>query len=147
MMRALDPDWAAATGDTDLQRLMRGLEVTLREGKPMSELLAERGWSGTDLRPHWVGLTMPREILYRRIESRIDAMFADGWLEEVQGLGDRGYGRDAPGLQAIGYRQIVAPPPRQAVPDRSARGDLCRDPPVCKAPADVVSGPDTGDVV
>ena len=52
-------------------------------------------------------LTSPRPALYRRIEARVDAMIAAGWLEEVRALREAGYDPGLQSLQAIGYRQIV----------------------------------------
>lgn len=108
MLEALDPDWAAAIGRADRQRILRGIEVTLRSGRPMSAMLEEHGWNGPRYQAEWVGLTWPRPLLYGRIEARVDAMLERGWLEEVRGLLAAGYSRDAPGLRAIGYRQLVA---------------------------------------
>lgn len=107
MATELDPEWAEAVGAADRQRLLRGLEVTLRSGRPMSELLDRRGWTGPHYDPAWVGVTLPRPRLYARIEERADHMLAAGWLEEVRQLVDAGYG-DAPALRAIGYRELAA---------------------------------------
>ena len=51
MVATLDPAWAESVGAADRQRLLRGLEVTLRCGRPMSALLARRGWSGPHYEP------------------------------------------------------------------------------------------------
>ncbi len=59
MARALDPDWVDAVGPADRQRLMRALEVTLRCGVPMSELLRRRRWSGPHYDAVWVAVTPP----------------------------------------------------------------------------------------
>lgn len=108
MLQALDPKWAQAIGSADRQRTLRGLEVTLRLGVPMSAVLEQQGWS----RPHfdavWVGLTSPRLQLYKRIEARVDKMLADGWLDEVRCLLDTGCTAESPGMRAIGYRDLVA---------------------------------------
>ena len=54
-----------------------------------------------------VGLTMPRELLYARIEQRVDEMIERGLLEEVRGLYERGYTDALPSMQALGYRQLL----------------------------------------
>lgn len=108
MLEALDPEWAAAVGPADRQRVLRGIEVALRSGRPMSAMLQERGWTGPRYQAEWVALTRPRPLLHRRIETRVDAMLSGGWLEEVRGLLAAGYASDAPGLRAIGYRELVA---------------------------------------
>jgi tRNA dimethylallyltransferase len=50
---------------------------------------------------------MPREQLRRRIEERIVRMMEMGWLEEVRGLLAKGYGIDAPAMQAVGYQHLA----------------------------------------
>lgn len=107
MAEALDPAWAGAVGSADRQRLLRGLEVTLRCGRPMSELLDRRGWTGPHYEPAWIGVTLPRPLLYACIDERIDRMLAAGWLQEVVRLVADGY-TDAPALRAIGYRELAA---------------------------------------
>lgn len=108
MLEALDPAWAAAVGRSDRQRLVRGLEVTLRSGRRMSVQLEEFGWTGPHYDTLWLALDAPRPVLHARIEARVDAMLAGGWLREVSRLLDAGYGAAAPGLRAIGYRELAA---------------------------------------
>lgn len=107
MLEALDPDWAQAVGQADRQRILRGLEVTLRLGEPMSDRLEREGRSGPRYAAIWVGLTRPRQALYARIERRVDAMLEAGWLAEVESLLNAGVPRSAPALRAIGYRELV----------------------------------------
>jgi len=52
-------------------------------------------------------LTRPRPELYARIDARIEAMFACGWVDEVRGLLARGYSPNLPSLSAIGYPQVI----------------------------------------
>jgi tRNA dimethylallyltransferase len=54
-----------------------------------------------------LGLIRPREELNRRIEERVEAMLAQGWLEEIQGLLSR-YPQDLKPFQALGYRHLIA---------------------------------------
>ncbi|ANU10586.1 tRNA (adenosine(37)-N6)-dimethylallyltransferase MiaA [Planococcus antarcticus DSM 14505] len=54
-----------------------------------------------------IGLDMPRDILYERINQRVDTMLQRGLVEEVQALRQRGI-RDVQSIQAIGYREIYA---------------------------------------
>src|SRR5207244_103677 len=53
-----------------------------------------------------IGLTCNRDLLYRRIDQRVDAMMAAGLLDEVHGLLARRYGWDLPAMSGIGYRQL-----------------------------------------
>ena len=54
-----------------------------------------------------LGIQWPREELYRRIDQRIDQMLTDGLVNEVQGLLQKGYTPDLPGMSAIGYNEIT----------------------------------------
>jgi tRNA dimethylallyltransferase len=54
-----------------------------------------------------VGLNRPREELYRRVDERIEAMFANGFVDEVKSLLAQGYSSALPSMSAIGYRECV----------------------------------------
>jgi tRNA dimethylallyltransferase len=54
-----------------------------------------------------IGVTRPRQEIYRRADARIETMLANGWLDEVQGLLEAGYTEDMPGMSAIGYPQLA----------------------------------------
>jgi tRNA dimethylallyltransferase len=102
----LDPKRAAQLSDEGgRQRLSRALEVALLSGQPHSWWL--EGAPPTEaLEALVVCLELPRDSLNRRIEERFDAMMDDGLLEEVRGLLDR-YPEDAPGLDSVGYAELV----------------------------------------
>ena len=53
-----------------------------------------------------IGLTLDRKRLYERIDVRADAMFAAGWVGEVERLADMGFGPDLPSMSGHGYREI-----------------------------------------
>ncbi len=94
----------------DKKRVVRAREVFLLSGKPFSSfnktyLAAQRSDRYPAVR---VGLTMPREKLYDAIDRRVDRMMAQGLLEEVRGLREKGYDRRLPAMQAIGYAQLYA---------------------------------------
>lgn len=108
MLLALDAEWATKVGDADRQRILRGLEVTLRCGEPISSMLAREGWTEPGYETIWVGLCWPREILRGRIAARVDAMIDAGWVSEVSALLEGGVPREAAALRAIGYRELAA---------------------------------------
>ena len=54
-----------------------------------------------------IGLRLPRDVLYARIEERVDAMIAAGWVDEVQALLDRGIPTDCQAMKAIGYQELA----------------------------------------
>ncbi len=107
MLEVLDPEWAERVGAADRQRILRALEVTLRLGEPISRTLQRDGWTGPHYDAMWIGLTWPRERLYERIGTRVDAMLKAGWVAEVERLISGGLSPRAPGLRAIGYRELA----------------------------------------
>jgi tRNA dimethylallyltransferase len=88
------------------QRATRAIEVALLSGRPLSWWQAHARAHGV-LTPWYVRLTLPRAVLRQRIVERADAMLAAGLIGEVQALLGRGIAPDAPGLDGIGYREVV----------------------------------------
>jgi tRNA dimethylallyltransferase len=102
----VDPGRATQLDPADRARVLRGVEFFELTGNKMSESLSE--WTA-DSWPHVaVGLTRPRRDLYRRINGRVEEMLEKGFLEEVRSLLDGGTPPDSPGLQSIGYSEVVA---------------------------------------
>jgi tRNA dimethylallyltransferase len=89
------------------QRAARAIEVALLTGRALSGWQRQARASGV-LRPWYIHLTVPRDVLHRRLALRVDQMLAAGLVEEVRGVLDRGIASDAPGLDGIGYREVVA---------------------------------------
>ncbi len=106
-LAAVDPRRAAQLAPADVQRVVRALEVARLTGRPLSELVAERPPGATPLAARWLGLTLPRAILYDQIAARVTRMVERGWVEEVASLLSAGVDAGAPAFQAIGYRQMV----------------------------------------
>ena len=90
---------------------MRALEIFEETGVPWSVHLARQQEEGEKIsrerRILKIGLALDRERLYERIDIRTAKMFDAGLPEEVQGLLDRGYGRDLKSMQSIGYRHAI----------------------------------------
>jgi tRNA dimethylallyltransferase len=103
-LSVLDPAASEKIDPRNLRRTIRAMEVVLRSGKKFSDQKLRRGAAYHAVQ---VGLTMPRKVLYARIDSRIDQMIASGFVEEVQSLLDRGYAPDLPSFSAIGYREVI----------------------------------------
>lgn len=103
-LRALDPTADATIDLRNPRRVIRALEVVLLTGTPKSQL------EGSDP-PNWrilaLCLTRPRVDLYRRIDARVDAMIANGLVEETRRLHAR-YDPALPALSSLGYREIGA---------------------------------------
>jgi tRNA dimethylallyltransferase len=99
-----DPAAAARIDPRNVRRVVRALEVVLSTGKPFSAL---RRRVAVGFQPLVIGLNLSRPELYARVDARIDAMLAAGWVEEVRGLLALGYSPDLPAFSALGYGQIV----------------------------------------
>ena len=107
-LRACDPVSADRIHPNNIVRVIRALEVYELTGTPMSEL--QQQWHPEKQRYPFIafGLTMPRALLYRRIEQRVDVMLANGLIAEVESLLAAGYARDTVALQSFGYRELIA---------------------------------------
>jgi tRNA dimethylallyltransferase len=104
-LRILDPISAEKIDARNFRRTIRALEVIFTTGQPFS---TQRGQSDSPYRLISLGLKRPRPELYARVDERIESMFANGLLNEVQKLLDAGYSPALPSLSAIGYREAVA---------------------------------------
>jgi tRNA dimethylallyltransferase len=102
--------WAArldpAFGGGGRQRAQRVVEIGLLTGRPLSWWQRQADEDGL-MRPWYVRFTLPRPVLHRRIEQRAAAMIRGGWIEEVRALLAQGVPPTAPGLDGVGYREIV----------------------------------------
>lgn len=101
----LDPQAAELIDWRNMRRTIRALEVTLRTGRPFS---GQRLKAAAPFSLLMIGLMRPRVELYQRVDERIDAMLRGGFVDEVQGLLEKGYLPSLPALSAIGYQQIIA---------------------------------------
>lgn len=105
-LKELDPQAADSIHPNNLQRVIRAIERVLLSGKQKSEIEQNQGHES--IYPHFiVGLTIDRDVLYERINKRVDMMMESGLLEEVKGLHEMGI-RDVQSIQAIGYKEIYS---------------------------------------
>lgn len=88
------------------QRAARVVEIALFTGYPLSWWQRRARAEGV-MRPWYVQLTLPRAVLHRRIDARVRQMLGAGLVEEVRQLLARGVAGDAPGLDGVGYREVV----------------------------------------
>lgn len=99
---ARDPDAAAVIDDRNRRRLVRALEILRTTGGT----LAEHQEFGEPLYDFLeIGIDVPRETLYARIDQRVDDMIGHGLIDEVRKLREQ-YGDESNALTGIGYRQI-----------------------------------------
>lgn len=101
----IDPSAAASIEPRNLRRTIRALEVIFHTGKRFSD---QRRKNKAPYSLLVIGLDRPRDILYERIDKRIDEMFTQGLFEEVKTLLGSGFSGDLPSFSAIGYQQMVA---------------------------------------
>ena len=101
----LDPQAAKRIDPQNLRRTIRALEVIFLTGQRFSDLSQQ---TTSPYRLLQIGLILPRQVLYSRIDERIDTMLSLGLVSEVQRLLDRGFAPDLPPFSAIGYREIIA---------------------------------------
>ncbi|MGI6296506.1 MAG: tRNA (adenosine(37)-N6)-dimethylallyltransferase MiaA [Armatimonadota bacterium] len=104
-LRELDPVSAAQIHPNNLKRVIRAIEICELSGSPASEL-HDKTRSGYNC-ARFFGLTMNRQLLYERIEKRVDAMIADGLIDEVSGLLNRGIEPQMLSMQGVGYKEIA----------------------------------------
>lgn len=104
-LASLDPEEARRVDLANPRRVIRALEVLLHTGQPL------RAFHGARTPPPVtfavVYLRPDRDWLYARLDARVDAMRAEGLVEEVERLLARGVPPEAPGLNTIGYREIT----------------------------------------
>jgi tRNA dimethylallyltransferase len=99
----LDPASHARMDLQNPRRVLRALEVILSTGVRFSQ---QRTQTKSPYRILQIGLTLPREELYARIDQRIDLMIARGFIEEVRFLMEKGFDDNLPSMSAIGYPEI-----------------------------------------
>lgn len=101
---AADPQAAAKIQPGDRKRIIRALEVMEITGQPFSAQQLKRPGK-YDLTV--IGLTLPRETLYERINLRVERMIASGWIEETERLLKMGYSEKLNSMQALGYAHLA----------------------------------------
>ena len=106
-LEKLDPAAAIAIDRANLRRIIRALEVIEITGKPFTaNLPREESIRYPDARQF--GLVMDRELLSERIDQRVNTMFENGFVEEVQKLMSSGLLEGRTAQRALGYSQIVS---------------------------------------
>ena len=102
LLREKDPAYATAVDLDNPQRILRALEVCLQSGKPYSSFLGKRKAPGF-FEHIPIGFTAAREIIYRRIEQRVDQMMEQGLVAEARALYTL---KELNALQAVGYQEL-----------------------------------------
>jgi len=108
-LRQADPQAAARLHPADEKRILRALEVYRETGRTITEHNRETAALPSRYDAVWIGLQFQnREDMKALIDQRVDRMAAEGLLEEVRALAERGLPPKATALQAIGYKELLA---------------------------------------
>jgi tRNA dimethylallyltransferase len=102
----LDPVAASRIEPANARRTVRALEVAAVTGRPFSSYAAAWESYGPE-RVRAAGIHLEPKRLAARVEGRVRTMLADGWIAEVDGLVERGFGAWITATQAIGYAELA----------------------------------------
>lgn len=106
-LREIDPKSADAIHANNIKRVVRALEFYYLTGKQISEHNeTERAKESPYAFLYYV-LNTDREILYKRIEERVDNMLKEGLIDEVRYLKEMGMNRGMVSMQGLGYKEIL----------------------------------------
>jgi len=103
-LKKVDPDAAEKIHPNDTKRIIRALGVFKATGKPISALQKKRQGLRDEYNLRIICLNMERSKLYKKIDKRVDLMFKDGLIKEVQGILKKDLSRTA--SFAIGLREV-----------------------------------------
>ncbi len=108
MLKECDPEYAAELHKNNVKRVIRAIAFNHDTGEKLSDHNKEQRQNESPYDFFYFVLTDEREILYERIEKRIDMMIEEGLEAEVRELSKRGISRDATSMQALGYREMLS---------------------------------------
>ena len=103
----IDPELAARLHPHDEVKIVRALEVYHLSGRRLSDVQQQHRFAEQPFSVILVGLNRDRAQLYRRIDTRVEAMFARGVIEETEQLLAKGYGRGLGAMKGLGYQQVA----------------------------------------
>jgi tRNA dimethylallyltransferase len=103
LLEALDPEAVKKIDKKNKRRIIRALEVSILSGEPFS---AQQSRGEPIFDTLKIGINVPREELYQRINVRVDKMIDRGLVEEVKGLMRQKYNWELPSMSGVGYRQF-----------------------------------------
>jgi tRNA dimethylallyltransferase len=107
LLRRVDPPTAARIHPNDTPKVIRALEICISARSTATDVFAAGRDSLRDFRVLKIGLFPNREQLYQRLESRMEAMFSAGLVEETASILALGYAPDSKPFESIGYKQAL----------------------------------------
>lgn len=106
-LQRVDPHTAARLHPNDVARIIRGLEIFHQTGVPLS-VAGHSAYPPEDIEFCVIVVNVARDVLYKRIDQRVDRMMHAGLAEEFQSLRNRGYDSNSPGMRCVGYTELFA---------------------------------------
>lgn len=106
MLAQVDPESAQAIHQNNIKRVVRALEFYEKTGTKISIHNEQERNKASGYNFVYFVLTHEREILYERINKRVDRMMEAGLIDEVRQLADEGYTKDMVSMQGIGYKEV-----------------------------------------
>ena len=107
MLKDVDAASAEVIHANNVKRVIRALEFYHQTGERISEHNEQERAKQSPYDYCYFVLNDDREVLYERIDRRIDQMLEEGLLQEVQSLKDKGYTKDMVSMQGLGYKEIL----------------------------------------
>ncbi|MEE1289689.1 MAG: tRNA (adenosine(37)-N6)-dimethylallyltransferase MiaA [Spirochaetota bacterium] len=107
MLEIIDYELSLKLSMNDSQRVLRGLEVFLGTGRKLSDYYKEERNNLDNVSYLKIALNIPRDLLYERINRRVDVMIEAGLENEVRKLLEMGYTRNDWGMKGIGYVEFL----------------------------------------
>ena len=106
-LETVDPISHARLSPNDMPRILRALEVAI--GTPVNRTTHFRAQANPALKqmPLMFVVSRNRNMLYQRIDSRVDTMISQGWVQEIEQLFELGYPSNCVGLRSLGYDQLI----------------------------------------
>ncbi|MDY5576470.1 MAG: tRNA (adenosine(37)-N6)-dimethylallyltransferase MiaA [Lachnospiraceae bacterium] len=108
MLKKVDEEAAEQIHENNVKRVIRALEYYKQTGEKISHHNEKQRQNSSPYEFKYFVLNMDRNLLYQRIDQRVNLMLEKGLVEEVEKLRDMGYGRQLVSMQGIGYKEIYA---------------------------------------
>ncbi len=106
-LKSLDPEAASKIHPNDRTRVVRALEIISLTDQSFSSLAMQHDFGDRPFRALKICPQLDRDLLYKRIDERSANMVRSGLLEETRQLLDRGFSRELPAMNSIGYRHAI----------------------------------------
>ena len=107
-LKKVDVKKALQLHPNDSVRIIRALEVCSQTKKVFSELQEEHSFKSREYSALKIILSLKRDILYERINRRVENMFKEGLIDEVKNLVKNGYDEQTPSMNTIGYKEVTS---------------------------------------